>query len=99
MKISILIFFYEKDFIKVLEYYIESKEKLEKTINLCYDKKYKLSEIANIIIENKDDIIIENKYSKNNYCGNNNLLKKLNIDLFTLESSLVDFRERLLELL
>jgi nucleoside-diphosphate-sugar epimerase len=92
-------FFYEKDFIKVLEYYIESKEKLEKTINLCYDKKYKLSEIANIIIENKDDIIIENKYSKNNYCGNNNLLKKLNIDLFTLESSLVDFRERLLELL
>jgi len=88
-------FFYEKDFIKVLEYYIESKEKLEKTINLCYDKKYKLSEVANLIIKNKDNIIIENYYSNNNYCGNNNLLKKLNIDLYTLESSLIDFEKRL----
>ena len=43
-----------------------------------------------------DDIIIENNYSNNNYCGNNNLLKKLNIDLFTLESSLNDYGERLL---
>lgn len=88
-------FFYEKDFIKVLEYYIESEEKLEKTINLCYDKKYKLSEIANLIIKNKDDIIIENNFSNNNYCGNNNLLKKYNINLFTLESSLIDFEKRL----
>jgi nucleoside-diphosphate-sugar epimerase len=88
-------FFYEKDFIKVLKYYIESKEKLEKTINLCYDKKYKLSEIAKLIIINKDDIIIENKDSKNNYCGNNDLLKKYNIDLFTMELSLIDFEYRI----
>jgi len=88
-------FFYEKDFIKVLEYYIESKEKLEKTINLCYNEKYKLSEIANLIIKNNDKIIIENKYSKNNYCGNNNLLKKYNIELLTLESSLIDFGNRI----
>jgi nucleoside-diphosphate-sugar epimerase len=89
-------FFYEKDFIKVLEYYIESKEKLEKTVNLCYDKKYKLSEVAYLIIKNNDDIIIQNKYSNNNYCGNNDLLKKYNIDLFTLESSLIDFENRII---
>jgi nucleoside-diphosphate-sugar epimerase len=84
-------FFYEKDFIKVLEYYIETKEILEKTINLCYGKKYKLSEIAKLIIKNENDIIIENNDSNNNYCGNNNLLKKYNINLSTLEISLIDF--------
>jgi nucleoside-diphosphate-sugar epimerase len=77
-------FFYEDDFIKVLKYYLDNfdKNNLQKTINICYDKKYKLSEIANLI-ENiseykKININILNLNSKNNYCGDSTLLYKLN---------------------
>jgi nucleoside-diphosphate-sugar epimerase len=83
-------FFYEKDFIKVLDYYLNkmnNQEILPKTINLSYKEKYRLSEIAIKIIE-KDKIIINKKYSNNNYCGDNSLLYSLNLDLIGLEESI-----------
>lgn len=87
-------FFYELDFIKVIKYYIQNYPNLEKTVNLCYEKKYKLSEIAKLIINNHYNIKIINQTSVNNYTGNNNLLKKYNIELLGLEESLeVYFKE------
>jgi len=87
-------FMYEDDFIKIVKYYIDniSSINLEKTINVCYEKKYKLSEIAELIIKDTSKIIIKNKESINNYCGDNSLLKIMNIDLFGLELSIILFR-------
>jgi len=89
-------FFYEKDFIKVLSYYINSIDNeniLSKTINLTYTKKYKLSNIANLIHNN---INIINSESKNNYSGNNSLLSSYNLPLFELEKSLDDYSNNII---
>ena len=72
-----------EDFIKILIYYIgnissNQKNKLEKTINICYKEKYKLSEIANMILNN-NNIIIHNR-SDLNYCGDNSLIKDIKLD-------------------
>lgn len=75
-------FFHEKDFVAVLKHYIDNIENLgilEKTINLCYETKYKLSQIAEMIITDRSKIIILNENSSNNYCGDNALLKKMKI--------------------
>ena len=84
-------FVYEDDFISILLYYlknIDNISKFHKTINICYDKKYKLSEIAYLILQNIENInIIETKYEKN-YCGDNTKLDNLNIKLIGFENSL-----------
>jgi nucleoside-diphosphate-sugar epimerase len=84
-------FFSAKDFIKVLDYYIKNCQALllPKTLNLCYKKKQKLSEIANLIIQNTNNIIVKIVESNNNYCGNSTLLYSLNLNInSTLEESL-----------
>jgi len=84
-------FVYEDDFIKVIKYYfdnINNQEKLEKTINICYKEKYKLSDIASLIIGNNSEIIINKSNSNNNYSGDNSIINKLNINLLGLEESL-----------
>jgi len=91
-------FFYELDFIKVIRYYIQNYPNLEKTVNLCYEKKYKLSEIAKLIINNHYNIKIINQTSVNNYTGSNNLLKKYNIELLGLEESLKIYDKRYIDL-
>jgi len=91
-------FFYELDFIKVIKYYIQNYPNLEKTVNLCYEKKYKLSEIAKLIINNHSNINIIKKTSINNYSGNNNLLKKYNIEFLGLEKSLEMYDKRYINL-
>ena len=83
-------FMHELDFIKIIKYYLDNvnnKNKLEKTVNICYEKKYKLSDIANLIISNKNKIKIINNNNKN-YTGNNELLQKYNIEFLTLEERL-----------
>jgi GDP-L-fucose synthase len=55
-------FFYIDDLIKLIDYYIES-DSVYKEINCVYNKKYKLSDIANIIkteLRKKDPIILLN---------------------------------------
>jgi GDP-L-fucose synthase len=85
-------FVYEDDFIKIIKFYfdnIELPEKLIKTINICYEKKYKLSEVANLIINEPTKInIIDSNCSNKNYSGDNTFLKSLNIELLGLEKSL-----------
>jgi len=87
-------FVYEDDFIKIVDYYFmncENKNKLDKTINICYKKKYKLSEIALLIIKDESKIIINKNYSNNNYSGNNELLENKKLDLLNLEESLIKY--------
>jgi len=85
-------FVYEDDFVKIIKYYFDNlcfPEKLLKTINICYEKKYKLSEIANLIINDSTKINILDSTSLNkNYSGDNKLLRSLNIELLGLENSL-----------
>ena len=89
-------FVYEDDFIKILNFYIaniESQHLLEKTINICYKEKYKLSEIAKLI-DNNLIINILKKESNNNYTGNSTLLDNLNLDLLELKKSLKIYEDK-----
>jgi GDP-L-fucose synthase len=92
-------FVYEDDFVKIIKYYFdnaENREKLIKTINICYEKKYKLSEIANLIINDSTNITILDSTSLNkNYSGDDTLLRSLNIDLLGLENSLKIYKNNL----
>jgi len=92
-------FVYEDDFVKIIKYYFDNvcfPEKLIKTINICYEKKYKLSEIANLIVNDSTKINILDSTSLNkNYSGDNNLLRSLNIELLGLENSLKIYEDNL----
>jgi GDP-L-fucose synthase len=78
-------FFYVDDLIKVIEYYIHNNN-LEKDIDLCYKEKYKLSEVAQMIItdKNKDTNIVINSVSNYNYIGNCDKLYRYNINFINL---------------
>ena len=86
-------FVYESDFVKILSYYLSNiGNKLEKTLNICYKQKYKLSEIAKLIDSNLVINILK-KESINNYSGDGTLLSNLNLDLLELEDSLKKYEE------
>jgi len=90
-------FVYEDDFIKIIRFYLDNinnSELLEKTINICYNQKYKLSEIAEIILP-KVNITIINNSSLHNYCGNNSKLESLNLQLLGLEKSLIIYGNKI----
>jgi len=94
-------FFYEDDFVKIVKYYInnfESQENLEKTINLCYEEKYKLSDIAKIIIkdDNSNMIQISNNNLNKNYSGDYKKLKSLNLSLYGIKESLKIYEKLLI---
>ena len=80
---------YEDDFIKIIKYYINNlnNNNLPKTFNLSYTNKYKLSEIANMIL-NKDQINIIDGSCSTNYCGDGTILNNLSFHLDGLELSL-----------
>ena len=92
-------FVYEDDFIKVVKYYFDNcdkQEKLEKTINICYKEKYKLSDIAKLIIDNDSKIIINKNISNNNYSGDNSLISNLKLDFIGLKESLEIYKNKIL---
>jgi nucleoside-diphosphate-sugar epimerase len=81
----------ECDFIKIVEYYIHTDmSNLPKVVNVCYEIKYKLSDIAKLIIKNENLIKINNTDNLN-YCGDSSILKKLNIKFNGLEDSLNNY--------
>jgi nucleoside-diphosphate-sugar epimerase len=93
-------FFYEDDFVRIIKYYFDNflyPDKLQKTINICYSKKYKLSEIATMILDKKENINIIEKECSNNYCGKSDLLDTLGIDFLGLEKSLEVYAEKIKE--
>lgn len=86
-------FVYEDDFVKIIKYYfdntITNQKSLEKTINICYKEKYKLSDIAKMIVGDDDKIKIHSGVTKRNYSGDGTLLLSLSsLDLDGLEKSL-----------
>jgi|688.fasta_scaffold274808_2 nucleoside-diphosphate-sugar epimerase len=91
-------FVYYLDFIKIIEYYvnnIDNQEILPKTINISYDKKYKLSEIAKLISPHIK-LNITNENSKNNYSGNPEKINSFKLNFIGLENSITHYRETLL---
>jgi nucleoside-diphosphate-sugar epimerase len=90
-------FVYEDDFILVVKYYCDNynnQNNLCKTLNICYKNKYTLYDVAKLILPEENINIINNKLT-NNYCGNNNLLQSLNINIMGLEKSLILYKNRL----
>lgn len=91
-------FVYEDDFIKVVEFYfknINNTSVLHKTINICYKEKYKLSDIAKIILENENKIIVLKSENVFNYSGNGNKLENLDLKLDGLQVSLLKYENRI----
>jgi nucleoside-diphosphate-sugar epimerase len=90
-------FVYYLDFIKVIEYYvnnIDTQEILPKTINISYDKKYKLSEIAKLISPHIK-LNISNENSNNNYSGNPEKVNNFKLNFMGLENSITHYRDSL----
>ena len=72
---KIMDFIYMPDLISTVEYYMTNTN-LEKDINCCYEEKYTLKTIANMINSldtHKVPIITENKTQLEFYCDNTNL--------------------------
>ena len=87
-------FVYEDDFVKMIRFYfdrVNNQMDLQKTINICYEKKYKLSDIATFILQDESKINII-KTSSMNYSGDGSLLKSLSIDVAGLEDSLKKYQ-------
>jgi len=83
-------FFYVNDICKVIEYFIQNPSKSYCELNLVYDEKYKLSDIANIInslSNHKVEIIIKQGENKH-YTGNGEKLKNLGLTLYGLEEGI-----------
>lgn len=86
-------FVYEDDFICILKYYVDNyqnPEKLKKTINICYEEKFKLSDIAKMIMQTNDETKIQilNDKLEHNYSGNGSKLQQMNISVLGLKESL-----------
>lgn len=91
-------FVYEDDFIKIIKFYLDNylnSSKLKKTINICYNQKYKLSDIARLIIKDESKIIVDNNNFLFNYSGNADKLYNMGIKLNGLEKSLSIYEENL----
>jgi len=90
-------FIYEDDFVKIVDYYLENMDNtsiLSKTINIGYSDKYRLSDIARLIINNHDLIEIKNSEMLHNYCGDCTRLTNLPIQFDGLEKSLKLYRQK-----
>jgi nucleoside-diphosphate-sugar epimerase len=84
-------FVYENDFIKIIRYCInhhDTFENMDKTFNISYNTKYKLSDIAKLIVNDHNKIIVKKTENCNSYCGDNTALQNMNIEFDGLEQSL-----------
>jgi len=88
-------FVYEDDFVKILKYYMDNLSNsliLHKTINICYDNKYTLSEIAKKIIPAENIDILSNELT-HNYSGDGSLLNSI-VHCDGLESCLEKYESK-----
>ena len=86
-------FMYEDDFIKIVRHYLTTPiSDLKKTINLSYQTKYKLSDIAKIIVDN-DLIDIIDPITSHNYCGNGDQLAAIGLPMDGLEVGIKKYLE------
>jgi len=84
-------FFYMKDLITLLEYYL-SNDNPPKEIDCSYNTKYTLLDVAKIInkITNKKDIKIINEGIGESYISNTLFLNNLNLDLLGIEKGIIN---------
>jgi len=81
-------FMYEDDFIKVVRHYLTTPiYDLKKTINLSYQTKYRLSDIARLIVDHNYIDVID-PITSHNYCGNGDQLAQLGIEMSGLEAGI-----------
>jgi nucleoside-diphosphate-sugar epimerase len=85
-------FFYIEDFLKVLDFYLESifHTSAPKDLNLVYKQKYsfvELAEIINTLSTHQVDIELHDDSYFNSYTGCGNLLASLDIELMGLKNS------------
>jgi GDP-L-fucose synthase len=83
-------FIYIEDLVNIVKYYIENPKTELDTIDLVYQQKYKLSDIAKLINKlspHKSKIIIENKSLGLSYSGKN-IGIKTHLDLIGLEEGI-----------
>jgi GDP-L-fucose synthase len=91
-------FFYMEDLINAVKYFLNNQIQPYKDINMSYTKKYKLSDIANIInglSSKKVCIIKENDNLGLSYAGSGISLKDLNLPLIGLENGIFQCYEKL----
>ena len=87
---------YEDDFIKVVRHYLTTPIlDLKKTINLSYQTKYRLSDIAKMIVSN-ELIDIVDSITSHNYCGNGDLLAQIDPQMAGLEAGIKKYSELLI---
>lgn len=90
-------FVYFEDLYTVMEYYINNIPTKSVDVNIVYNKKYKLSNIANIInnLDNhKVDINVENKNLGLSYTGCSKSLSNLNLNLKGIEIGIREIYDR-----
>ena len=85
-------YFYAQDVGKVIEYLSNNlNQSIKKDYNLCYEKKYRLSELSfkiKSLTNHKQDVIINNTDLGFSYTGSNDRLAKLKIDLTGLDKGI-----------
>ena len=88
-------FMYEDDFIRIVRHYLTTPvSDLKKTINLSYQTKYRLSDIAKMLVDH-DRIDIVDPITSHNYCGNGDQLNEIGLTLDGLEVSIQKFLARI----
>jgi GDP-L-fucose synthase len=79
------------DLCRVLDFYMSSSEKLPRDINLCYDQKITLYDVAKMVkdfTKSKNDVIISNPKFGLPYTGDATKLGQLNLDLLGIEEGI-----------
>lgn len=92
-------FIYFEDVYQVINHYLLNTNTLPYDINMSYVKKYKLTDITNIINNLSDykvDVKIENENISSSYCGNGERLECLNLKLKGLELGIKECYHKLL---
>lgn len=90
-------YIYLDDLYTVIEYYLINPPSISTDINMSYSKKYRLSDIANIINnldDHKVDIHIETKELGLSYTGSSKSLSSLNLNLKELEVGIKETYDR-----
>jgi nucleoside-diphosphate-sugar epimerase len=93
-------FFFMDDFVTLLKHYIDTDKTLTFELDLCYSRKYYLSEIANIINSLDDyavDVNIENHSQDLPYIGNGDKLERFNLPLVGLMDGITITYNKILE--
>ncbi len=87
-------FFYIEDVYRTVKHYLTHDQKLLPIdINLCYEKKYDLIGIANLInnlTERSCRVKLNSKEKKYNYTGSGAILSSLNIDFIGIETGILN---------